>query len=306
DYSAPAVGPRGRTACFSGDSSLSYLTYKRQSRFHPLSLPLPIPYFQMPLSRNSVALITASSAGLGAATAKALAASGVRVVINYNSNQAKADTILQELQDLQPTSSSTEKETTPRFHAIRADVSQRSSLFSLIEETVKVMGRLDLLVSNHGWTKIRDFADLDDNVEESDWDTCFNMNVKSHLWAFHAARKYLDESEGSFITTASLAGVVPSGSSVAYSVTKAAQIHLVKSLAKISGPRIRVNSVSPGLLLTEWGRQFPAEKVQITTNKAVLKRTATIEDVANQILCLANSSSQTGTNSVIDAGFILG
>ncbi|TVY53109.1 Granaticin polyketide synthase putative ketoacyl reductase 2 [Lachnellula cervina] len=262
----------------------------------------------MPLPKDSVALVTASSAGLGAATAKALAASGIRVVINYHTNASKATALLQDLQALQPSPSPSppSSEETPRFHAIRADVSQRASLISLVEETVKVMGRLDVVVSNQGWTKIRDFFDLDDNVDESDWDTCFNMNVKSHLWAFHAARKYLEESEGSFITTASLAGVVPSGSSIAYSVTKAAQIHLVKSLAKISGPRIRVNSVSPGLLLTEWGLQFPKEKVEKTTNKAVLKRTATIEDVANQILCLANSNSQTGTNSVIDAGFILG
>ena len=102
----------------------------------------------------------------------------------------------------------------PRFHAIRADVSQRSSVIGLIEETVNSMGRLDLVVSNQGWTKMRNFSDLDDNVEESDWDTCFNMNVKSHLWLFHAARKYLEESKGSFVTTASLAGVNPGGSSM--------------------------------------------------------------------------------------------
>jgi len=171
---------------------------------------------------------------------------------------------------------------------------------------VKVMGRLDLVVSNQGWTKMRNFFDLDDNMEESDWDTCFNMNVKSHLWLFHATRKYLNESEGSFVTTASVAGVVPSGSSMAYSVTKAAQIHLVKSLATIAGPHIRVNSVSPGILLTDWGRQFPQAKLDKAINKSVLKRISTVEDVANQILCLANSSSQTGTNSVIDAGFLLG
>lgn len=85
---------------------------------------------------------------------------------------------------------------------------------------------------------------------EDDWDRCFNMNVKSHLWLMHAARKHLDETEGSFITTASVAGVNHSGSSLAYSVTKAAQIHLVKGLAQMAAPRIRVNSVSPGLLLT--------------------------------------------------------
>jgi NAD(P)-dependent dehydrogenase (short-subunit alcohol dehydrogenase family) len=76
------------------------------------------------------------------------------------------------------------------------------------------MGRLDLVVSNHGWTKRRNFYDLDDNMEERDWDTCFTMNVKSHLWLFHAAKDALNESEGSFITAASLAGVVPGGSSM--------------------------------------------------------------------------------------------
>lgn len=78
----------------------------------------------------------------------------------------------------------------------------------------------------------------------------FNINVKSHLWLMQAAKKHLDESEGVFITTASAAGMTPSGSSLAYSVTKAAQIHLVKNLAVMAAPRIRVNSVSPGLLLT--------------------------------------------------------
>jgi NAD(P)-dependent dehydrogenase (short-subunit alcohol dehydrogenase family) len=76
------------------------------------------------------------------------------------------------------------------------------------------MGRLDLVVSNQGWTRIRNFYDLDENVDEGDWDRCFNMNVKSHLFLFHAARKHLEKSGGSFITVASLAGVKPSGSSV--------------------------------------------------------------------------------------------
>jgi NAD(P)-dependent dehydrogenase (short-subunit alcohol dehydrogenase family) len=167
------------------------------------------------LSTRSVALVTASSAGLGAATAKTLAATGVRVVINYFSSQEKAKTLLKELEELD-TNSTTEKEKgeTPRFIAIKADVSQRGELIRLVEETVEKMGRLDLVVSNQGWTRMRNFFDLDENVEESDWDKCFNMNVKSHLFLFHAARKHLEKSEGSFITTASLAGVKPSGSSV--------------------------------------------------------------------------------------------
>lgn len=256
------------------------------------------------LSAQSVVLITASSAGLGAATAKAFASSGVRVILNYFSSQAKAESLLAELEQLDPNSASGENSPAPRFLAIKADVSQRSELIRLVEESVAAMGRLDAVVSNHGWTRIRNFFDLDENVEESDWDQCFNYNVKSHLFLFHAARKHLEKSEGSFITTASLAGVKPSGSSVAYSVTKAAQIHLVKSLALTCGP-IRVNSVSPGLLMTEWGQKFSPSKVENTIQKTPLKRLAVVEDVAQQILCLANSTSTTGTNSVLDAGLAI-
>ncbi|CZR52943.1 related to cis-1,2-dihydro-1,2-dihydroxynaphthalene dehydrogenase [Phialocephala subalpina] len=260
---------------------------------------MSMPYM---LTSSSVALVTASSAGLGAATARALARNGVRVVINYLSSKEKADKLLEDLNGLQPETGSRDADRVPQFLAIKADVSQRAELSRLIDETIDVMGRLDLVVSNQGWTKMRNFQDLDDNVEESDWDTCFNMNVKSHLFLFHAARKHLEASGGSFITTASLAGVKPSGSSVAYSVTKA--IHLVKSLALIAGP-VRVNSVSPGILLTDWGLQFPASKVEAAIGKSPLKRIATVEDVAQQILFLANSASTTGANSVLDAGLSL-
>lgn len=90
----------------------------------------------------------------------------------------------------------------------------KASVKQLVEEAYQRMGRLDVVVSNAGWTKMRDFMDLDDGVDEEDWDRCFRVNVKSHLWLFHAAKPYLDETEGAFITTASVAGVKPSGSSL--------------------------------------------------------------------------------------------
>jgi NAD(P)-dependent dehydrogenase (short-subunit alcohol dehydrogenase family) len=183
------------------------------------------------LSRDSVALITASSAGLGAATALALASTGVRVIINYFSSPENAEAVLQQLKDLDPHTKSAEKDEAARFIAIKADVSQRSELIRLVDEGVAAMGRLDLVVSNHGWTKIRDFMNLDDNVEESDWDRCFNMNVKTHLFLFHAAKKHLEATGGSFITTASLAGVKPSGSSVVSHVF----MYLIYHLATNSG-----------------------------------------------------------------------
>jgi NAD(P)-dependent dehydrogenase (short-subunit alcohol dehydrogenase family) len=158
-----------------------------------------------------VALVTAGSAGLGAATAKLFASSGMRVVINYASNASRAEQVVQELETLSPLPPKAE---TKNFLSIRADLAKRDEIVRLVSEVTTEMGKLDVVFSNGGWTTIRKFQDLDDNLNEQDWDRCFNMNVKSHLWLMNAARKWLDESEGVFITTASLAGIKPGGSSL--------------------------------------------------------------------------------------------
>lgn len=196
-------------------------------------------------------------------------------MINYANNQSRAQTLLDELHQIPSTTSSDQS---PRFEAIQADVGDRSSIQRLVGEAVSKFGRLDVVVSNAGWTRVTNFANLDEGMEDADWDRCFLYNVKSHLWLMHAARAELEKTEGAFITTASIAGVKPSGSSLPYAVTKAAAIHLSKALAVICAPnKIRVNSVSPGLLLTEWGLAFGEEKIKKATDATKLKRLATVE-----------------------------
>ncbi|KAF2687900.1 oxidoreductase ucpA [Lentithecium fluviatile CBS 122367] len=250
------------------------------------------------MSVQKVALITASSAGLGAQVARILAPD-FRVVINYSSNQTRAQSLIDELSKAPSTHSSLQ---TPRFHFLQADVSSKASVEKLVQDTVKTMGRLDVVVSNAGWTRMTNFLNIDEGVNEDDWDRCFVMNVKTHLWLAYAAKDALTESEGTFISTASVAGVKPSGSSLPYAVTKAAQIHLAKGLAVILAPKIRVNSVSPGMMLTEWGLKFPESKRQKAVENTKLKRLATVEDVADQIRTLALSRSVTGQNLCIDGG----
>ncbi|KAI0125972.1 hypothetical protein BJ170DRAFT_685216 [Xylariales sp. AK1849] len=247
-------------------------------------------------------LISAGTAGLGAATARLFSQNGYRVVVNYSSNAARANKLLTELSGL---SSLPPKTRDNAFAAVKADLASRDDVKRLVEETVAKMGRLDVVFSNGGWTQIRDMTSIDENVYDEDWDKTFTMNVKSHLWLMHAAKRYLEETEGSFITTASLAGVSHSGSSLAYSVTKAAQIHMVKGLAVMAAPRIRVNSVSPGLLLTEWGEKFSDEAKTKHRQRTKLQRMATVEDVAEQVLTFAKSKSMTGVNVLLDAGFVL-
>lgn len=165
---------------------------------------------------TKVALVTASSAGLGAATAKGLARVGFITVINYNSNTQKAEKVVYDINHIygQCKGASSQDHDPPHCIAIKADMSQKSEIYQLVQQVIDRYGRLDCVVSNQGWTEMRRFEDIDDNVEEEDWDRCYNVNVKSHLFLFHAARPYLASSHGSFTTIASLAGVIPSGSSI--------------------------------------------------------------------------------------------
>ena len=220
-------------------------------------------------------------------------------MVNYASNSSRAEQLVEELSTIPSIHSNP---TTPRFHIVQADVSSKSSVETLVKDTIKEMGRLDVVISNAGWTRMTNFLNIDEAVVDDDWDRCFIMNVKTHLWLAYAAKDALAASEGTFITTASVAGVKPSGSSLAYSVTKAAQIHLAKGLAVILAPKIRVNSVSPGMMLTEWGLKFPAAKREKAIENTKLKRLATVEDVADQIRTLALSRSVTGQNLCIDGG----
>ncbi|PKS08462.1 hypothetical protein jhhlp_004845 [Lomentospora prolificans] len=265
------------------------------------------------MSSPKVALITAASSGLGAAIAHTLVVElGMNAVINYHRNESRAMELAQKLQEERAAKHSTSGGESPVVRAVQADVSSKSDIYNLVEKAAATFdGRLDVVISNVGWTQMRNFSDLDDGVNEDDWDRCYNANVKSHLWLFHAAKPYLeaanrrDEGSAVFVSTASVAGVKPSGSSLPYAVTKSALIHLVKSLATISAPSIRVNCVSPGILLTEWGLSFPQERLDAAKAANKLGRFATVEDVAQQVRTFVVSRTITGQNAIIDAGFSL-
>jgi NAD(P)-dependent dehydrogenase (short-subunit alcohol dehydrogenase family) len=172
------------------------------------------------ITAPKVALVTAGSAGLGAAIARTLAIDcGMSVVINYAHNATRAASLVETLH--RETAGSNSRPKPPgspqqTFHAIAADLQRPSEAQRLVAETLAITGgRLDTVISNVGWTRMTDFLDLEQGVAEDDWDRCFDVNVKSHLRLFHAARHALEAAtDGVFISTASVAGVKPSGSSL--------------------------------------------------------------------------------------------
>ncbi|KAH7166556.1 short chain dehydrogenase [Dactylonectria macrodidyma] len=253
------------------------------------------------MASSPVILITAGTAGLGASVARLFAKNGFAVVVNYNSDTARAETFLAELNET-PLSANGSG---PKHMAIKANLASQSDVCRLVEETYRSQDRIDVIFSNGGWTKFRDTSQINDNVFEEDWDVAFTMNVKSHLWLLHAAKDHLEQTEGAFITTSSIAGISGMGSSLAYAATKAAQLHMVKGLASMVAPKIRVNSVSPGLLETDWAKRFSAEQKEQHRMQTKLKQFVQVEDVAQHVLTLANSRSTTGINIIVDAGYIV-
>lgn len=130
----------------------------------------------------------------------------------------------------------------------------------------------------------------------------------SHLQLMQAAKPILEKNAdgGVYVMTSSIAGITPDGSSMGYSVTKAAALHLMKHLALSVGPTIRVNAVLPGLLLTDWGKKYGDAAIEWLNQKAILKHETDLEDCANMFVTLAKNTSMTGQQIVVDSGLSMG
>ncbi|CAD1810716.1 short chain dehydrogenase family protein [Candida parapsilosis] len=242
------------------------------------------------------ALITGGSAGLGAAIAHQLAAEGVNIAINYANNKERAETLADEIQNKYGV----------KTIVLKADVFKMDELSQLVESTVEQLGGIDILISNAGWTKFIEYDDLE-GMDEEAWDGTFNANVKAHFFLFKAAKKHFDANKdgGVFIASASVAGRISYGSSIPYAVSKAGLIHLIKFLAKTQGPKIRLHAVCPGLLLTEWGKKFPQDKIDVAKSRSPIGQITDVDECAAQYVLLSKLATSTGSIVGMDAGVSL-
>jgi NAD(P)-dependent dehydrogenase (short-subunit alcohol dehydrogenase family) len=168
------------------------------------------------------------------------------------------------------------------------------------------LGGLDIVVANAGWTRFSTFGDLHD-LSHDEWNKCWATNVMSLLQLMQEVAPIFNSNPdgGVYLISSSVAGTTTGGSSMAYSVTKAAGLHLMKCLASTQGPKIRVNAVLPGLLLTEWGLKYPAEAQAAIKERAALKRETDLEDCADAYIAAAKNASQTGQQIQVDSGLVI-
>jgi len=186
---------------------------------------------------GKVAIVTGASKGIGAAIAKALAAEGASVVVNYASSRSGADTVVAAI-----------TAAGGKAVAVQGDVSKEADINRLFTETKKAFGRLDILVNNAG---IYEFSPLEQITEEH-FHKQFNLNVLGLVLTTQEALKYFSAAGGNVINISSLASTLAPANAAIYSATKGAVDTITASLAKELGARnIRVNAVRPGLVETE-------------------------------------------------------
>ena len=226
---------------------------------------------------GKVAIVTGASKGIGAAIAKALAAEGASVVVNYASSQAGADAVVGAI-------------IAAGGNAITmgGDVSKAAEAQGIVDAAIKAYGRLDILVNNAG---VYEFGPIE-TVTVDGFHRHFGINVLGLLLVTQAAVKHMSEG-GSIINISSAASRLLSANSAIYTATKSAVDGITGVLAKEFGSRqIRVNSINPGFVLTEGTGAYRGSDFEKTlVAQTPLRRAGNPGDIASVAVFLASGDS---------------
>ena len=242
--------------------------------------------------KDKVAVVTGASKGIGAAIAKALAAEGASVVVNYASSKTGANAVVAQI-----------TENGGKAVAVHGDVSKAADARGIVDAAIKHYGRIDILVNNSG---VYEFAPLE-GITEDHFHKMFNINVLGLLLTTQAAAKHLGEG-ASIINISSVVSSLTPANSAVYTGTKGAVDAITGVLARELGPKkIRVNALNPGFVVTEGthsgglaGSDFEAGAVAQTP----LGRAGQPDDIASAAVFLAsdNSAWLTGDRVVASGG----
>lgn len=243
--------------------------------------------------QNQVAVVTGASKGIGAAIAKALAAEGAAVAVNYATSKAGAERVVAEI-----------ARKGGKAIAVQGDVAKAADVARLFAETKKAFGRLDILVNNAG---IYEFAPLD-SVTEEHFYKHFNLNVLGVLLATKEALKFFGPEGGTVINIGSGVSRLTPPNTAVYTATKGALDAITGVLAKELGPKkIRVNSINPGMIDTEGVRAAGFAESDFrkwVETQSPLGRIGQTDDIAPTAVYLASADSKylTGETLLVSGG----
>jgi 3-oxoacyl-[acyl-carrier protein] reductase len=190
-----------------------------------------------------------------------------------------------------------------RSLAVQLDQRDAAAIAAAVDRVMTALGRVDILVNNAAWNIGIPFTDLDTLTAEI-WDRVVETNLRGpYLLARACAPHLRAHGAGRIVNIASLGGLYPASSSIAYSASKAGLIHLTRCLAVALAPDVTVNCIAPGLVEgTRMAQRMPEEVAEMEREQTVLGQVARIEDIAAQVVTFCRAESITGQVLVIDGG----
>lgn len=236
---------------------------------------------------NKTVLITGASRGVGASCAKVFAKNGYNVIINYNNSMNEALKLKEELENTYKV----------RALIIKCDISIENEVIDMVDKSIEVFDKIDVLVNNAGIAIDKDFDDK--NVE--DFKRTLDVNlIGTFLVSKYIGKHMLKNKYGSIINVSSTNGIDSYyKESLDYDASKAGVISLTNNLANAYAPYIRVNCVAPGWINTDMNKELDDEFIKKEENKILLKRFANPVEIANVIYFLASDSASYINSSVI-------
>ena len=245
--------------------------------------------------KGMVALVTGGNGGLGQRICRALAKEGAHIAVMYARSRDQAESFAGELKSRHQINA----------RALGCDITDEAAVRRLIGEVTQAFGRIDILVNDAAYNLAIPFGDLDSLTMEV-WDRIMATNLTGPMRLTKAVAPVMKaQGRGRIVNISSVAGLSPTGSSIAYAVSKAGLIHLTRCMAVALAPETLVNCVAPGLLEgTRATANLRSEQIERSASGSLLKKAADKDDCADMVVAMCRTETMTGQTVVIDSGRI--
>jgi 3-oxoacyl-[acyl-carrier protein] reductase len=243
--------------------------------------------------KGAVALVTGGNGGLGQRICHALAREGAHIAVMYARSRDQAEGVARDLASHYQVNAA----------AFACDITDGAAVEALPQQVVGRLGRLDILVNDAAYNKSIPFPDLD-NLTIEVWEKIMAVNLTGPMRLIKAVAPAMKaQKRGRIVNVASVAGLGPSGSSIAYAVSKAGLIHLTRCMAVALAPETLVNCVAPGILEgTRATANLAPGQLERAAAQSLLKKAADKDDCADIVVAMCRTETMTGQTVVIDSG----